>query len=223
MSSSALTSEVDSTEKWSIDTAAYEEVGSQSDSAMPEPEADEADLTAAVTENAVADESVQCTLLQPSSCRFSHLQLIDEPGMLRFYTGFENYEHFRLFFTILGPAVYSLRPFSSLPDVKDQLLLTLIKLRCAKEDTELAFMFKICRSTVGLIFHLWINFMYFQLNELQLWPDGEVIESHMSQNFGRLFPKTKLILDATEIPIEKPGNVEAQSITFSTYKNQNTV
>jgi len=44
----------------------------------------------------------------------------------------------------------------------------------------------------------------------------------MPVNFARLFPTTKIILDATEIPIEKPSNTAAQSITFSTYKNRNT-
>ncbi|XP_078486372.1 LOW QUALITY PROTEIN: uncharacterized protein LOC108950665 [Ciona intestinalis] len=34
---------------------------------------------------------------------------------------------------------------------------------------------------------------------------------------------TRIILDATEIAIDKPSNVDAQSITFSSYKNKNTL
>jgi hypothetical protein len=45
----------------------------------------------------------------------------------------------------------------------------------------------------------------------------------MPEDFGKKFPSTRVILDATEIPINKPSNVRAQSATFSTYKNKNTL
>ena len=45
----------------------------------------------------------------------------------------------------------------------------------------------------------------------------------MPEGFGRLFGSTRVILDATEIPIAKPTDVNAQSTTFSTYKNKNTL
>ena len=56
-----------------------------------------------------------------------------------------------------------------------------------------------------------------------MWPDGDVIETHMPINFSKLFPKTKLIVDGVETPSEKPHNADAQSIIFSAYKNQNTL
>lgn len=37
------------------------------------------------------------------------------------------------------------------------------------------------------------------------------------------FPKTRLIFDCTEVPIQKPSQPIAQQATFSTYKNRNTV
>jgi hypothetical protein len=169
------------------------------------------------------DAAVQCLMLTPRTARLSLHELADRPDMLQFYTSFENYEHFLFFFSVLGPAVYELQRFSCLPDPSDQLLLTLIKLRQAKEDIELSYLFDVSRITVGRIVNMWVNFMYFQLRELDLWPTGGVIEQHMPANFARLFPTTKLILDATEIPLEKPLNVEAQSATFSTYKNRNTL
>ncbi|XP_041355304.1 uncharacterized protein LOC121372935 [Gigantopelta aegis] len=45
----------------------------------------------------------------------------------------------------------------------------------------------------------------------------------MPEDFKKQFPSTRVILDATEIPIQKPSNVQAQSATFSTYKNKNTL
>lgn len=45
----------------------------------------------------------------------------------------------------------------------------------------------------------------------------------MSADFGRKFPNTCVILDATELPINKPSDVNAQSITWTAYKHKNTL
>ncbi|CAD6207450.1 GSCOCG00012703001-RA-CDS, partial [Cotesia congregata] len=42
-------------------------------------------------------------------------------------------------------------------------------------------------------------------------------------SFKKFYPSTRVIVDATEIPIDKPSNPIAQQATFSTYKNKNTV
>ena len=65
--------------------------------------------------------------------------------------------------------------------------------------------------------------MYFTFKELNIWPEKEVIEMYMPFDFKEKFPSTRVILDATEIPIQKPSKVLAQSATWSSYKNRNTV
>ena len=168
------------------------------------------------------DQEVQCLLLRPRDTRYSIDNYKDDAEALQYYTSFDNYKHFMLFFNILGPAAYELPQFSSLPDPRDQLFLTLCKLRQAKDDKELKIMFKISKTTVGDIFNTWVNFLYFQLKEINIWPGKDVIEEHMPKDFGRKFPKTKVIFDGTETPIEKPSHVKAQRASFSTYKNKNT-
>ena len=44
----------------------------------------------------------------------------------------------------------------------------------------------------------------------------------MPESFGRLYPSTRIILDATEVRVEKPGLPSLQQVTFSNYKNTNT-
>nr|XP_018672257.1 uncharacterized protein LOC108950670 [Ciona intestinalis] len=61
------------------------------------------------------------------------------------------------------------------------------------------------------------------LQELNTWPTKEVVLKHMPKSFRESFQTTRVILDATEIEIEKPTNVNSQSSTFSTYKNKNTL
>jgi hypothetical protein len=67
--------------------------------------------------------------------------------------------------------------------------------------------------------------LYFQLKELedQFWPSKEIIKEHMPIDFSKKFPNTRVILDATEQPIHKPSNVEAQFKTWSSYKHKNTL
>jgi hypothetical protein len=57
------------------------------------------------------------------------------------------------------------------------------------------------------------------LKELDIWPSREIINQHMPQEFKALFPSTKVVIDGTEIPIQKPSNIQEQSATWSSYKN----
>lgn len=45
----------------------------------------------------------------------------------------------------------------------------------------------------------------------------------MPVNFAEKFPSTRVILDAAEIPIQKPSDVNSQSVTWSNYKHRNTI
>ena len=47
--------------------------------------------------------------------------------------------------------------------------------------------------------------------------------SHMPEAFKNAYPTTRCIIDATEIFIQTPSNPQAQQLTFSSYKNHNTL
>lgn len=174
-----------------------------------------------IDENGQCDQSVQCDF--DKSTRSSIEKVQNNPKMVKYYTGFENYDHFMMFFQILGPAAHDLNFKCNLLSPQDQLFLVMMKLRQAKDDIELSYMFEVSESTVSNIIVTWINFMYFQLKELDIWPSRSVIDEYMPNDFFANFNKTRVILDATEIPINKPQNVNAQSATFSSYKNKNTL
>ncbi len=44
----------------------------------------------------------------------------------------------------------------------------------------------------------------------------------MPDQFKKMYPSTRVILDATEIFIDQPRVIELQQVTFSNYKNHNT-
>ncbi|XP_062586724.1 uncharacterized protein LOC134248334 [Saccostrea cucullata] len=172
-------------------------------------------------EKKLQDLSVQCDIGKNNRLSIEKLQSNDK--MVKYYTGFENYDHFMMFFQVLGPAAHDLNLKSNLLSPQDQLFLAMMKLRQAKEDIELSYLFQVSESTVSNIIVTWINFMYFPLKELNIWPSRSVIDEYMPDDFFANFHKTRVILDATEVPINKPQNVNAQSATFSNYKNKNTL
>lgn len=148
---------------------------------------------------------------------------INNDHAIKYYTSFDDYRHFKFFLYILGPSANELSYQCSKLVVEEHLFLTLMKLRQGKDDFELSTMFSISESTVRRIFMIWLNFLYYQLKDLKIWPSSQAIQDTMPRNFKEKFPTTRVILDATEIPIQKPNNLILQSATFSSYKNQNTV
>jgi len=101
--------------------------------------------------------------------------------------------------------------------------MTLMKLRQVKDDAELAILFIVTTRTVRRVVQTWVNFMWYQLKELQMWPTQTVVRHHMPERFGKQFGSTRVILDATEFSINKPSHIAFESSAFSTYKNKNTV
>ena len=80
------------------------------------------------------NKDCQCDLIG----NYSVEKFINNPRAILYYTGFRNYLHFMLFFQILGPAVSELLYRCTSLSPKDQLFLTLMKLRQAKDDIELS-------------------------------------------------------------------------------------
>ena len=187
----------------------------------PQPSSSHAENKPVLT-NDMVDAVVQCSLLS-DNCAFSVKQFASNAHAIKYFTGFDDYDHFMFFFSVLGPASTDLNYKCSTMTTEDHLFMTLMKLRLAKDDTELGILFKVSERVVAKIFQVWLNFMFFQLKELKIWPCQSVVRQHMPLNFGKQFGSTRVILDATECAIEKPTHVALQSSTFSSYKNCNTV
>jgi len=149
--------------------------------------------------------------------------LADLPGGFPYYTSFQDLVHFNYVFSCLGPASSHLTYKSQKLKPQDEFLLLLMKLRLNKDDQELAWFFGISTHTVARIFKTWLNFLYYQLQELDIWSSRDIIDEHMPSDFQKKFPKTRVILDGSEIPIEKPSDPRDQSATWSNYKNRNTL
>ena len=94
----------------------------------------------------------QCSQTQ-APLPFCSLEMLrDKPVNIKYYTGFQDYDHFMYFFHCLGPATNYLNYKSQSLSVHDELFLCLMKMRCAKDDDEIALFYSLSKSTVGRIF-----------------------------------------------------------------------
>ena len=103
----------------------------------------------------------------------------------------------------------------------EQYILTLIRLRLGFEQRFIGVLFGVSSSTVSRTFNSWINIMAKVCKPLLVWPSRDRIERHMPKQF-KLYPKTRVIIDCTEVFVQKPRNPTAQAATYSTYKSHNT-
>ena len=69
----------------------------------------------------------------------------------------------------------------------------------------------------------WVNAMYHRFKKVDIWSTCEQALTNLPAKVREFCPTLRCIIDATEIYIEQPKNPEAQQLTFSTYKNHNTL
>ncbi|XP_020898606.1 uncharacterized protein LOC110237362 [Exaiptasia diaphana] len=159
-----------------------------------------------------------------------------------YYTGLENYEFFKALYEFLDSdcgAISRLNFWGSnnsslqFQDTDkcgkkrslipaDELFLTLSRLRVNMAEKVLADQFRISVSEVSRIFATYLDFMYTRFIQLDIWASRETIDKTMPESFRVEYPFTRIILDCTELFIQKPSCFRAQSETYSTYKSHNT-
>lgn len=138
----------------------------------------------------------------------------------KFYTGLTSwsiFNHLATFLCTMCPKHTSvLSPF-------DSLILTLMRLRLNLRMEDLAYRFNIGSSTASDVFNRYIDLMYVHLKFLIKWPSQETCRANMPQVFKDLYPRTRCIIDCSEIFIERPCSYQARAQTYSNYKKHNTV
>ncbi len=143
-----------------------------------------------------------------------------------YYTGLENYNHFRFILTTFGNTVDDMVYYSGhvpLMTIENQFFLTLIKLRLARTNYEVSLMFHCGEREISNVFITWINFLYVHFKDINWWPTRDLVRFYSPTDFLSKFPTTRVIVDGTECPVSKPKQPLAQQGTYSTYKNRNTV
>jgi len=104
----------------------------------------------------------------------------------------------------------------------DELFLTLVKLKQASANRDIAERFKIHHSQVSIIFITWIRLLRAVLCSIDIWLSKRKIRQTMPECFKRLYGDVRVIVDCTELKSERPSDFDVQCATYSSYKGCNT-
>ena len=160
---------------------------------------------------------------------------------IRFWTGFYSYCALMSFFnSMLESEAHSLKYWGannsmtkeedndkcgrkrSLAPI-DEMFLTLVKLRQGSANIDIAERFKISEVHVSRMFITWVNFMHSVLSGIDIWMTRGKVRRHSPQVFKDIYKDVRVIIDCTEIALERPSDFEVQAATYSTYKSCNTL
>ena len=150
--------------------------------------------------------------------------LEDNDNLVKFYTGLPDYGTLKAVFDLCCNCLPSTTEHGSRKLTNhNEFLLTLLKLRLNLKNADLAFRFGIAESTVSKIIHKWLNILYLALKFLIRWPTREEVRATLPECFRAKFSTAVVIIDCTEIFIERATNLLARSQTWSNYKSHNTI
>ena len=103
----------------------------------------------------------------------------------------------------------------------EELLAVLVRLRLGLYTEDVCARFGISRSYYSKIFTTWIVFLSKELTLLFPWPSKDLIQRYTPAQFN-IYPRTRVILDCTEIFIERPSLLKANCQAYSNYKSHST-
>ncbi|KAH9359618.1 hypothetical protein HPB48_010736 [Haemaphysalis longicornis] len=138
-----------------------------------------------------------------------------------YYTGLPNQQ---VFLWVVGVFAHCAQcvPSQGL-SLEDQVLLVLMRLGLDIHLFFLADLFGIGKNSACKLFETVLTLLVAELKMLIVWPDDISFNAWLPEAFRTKFSRVKVIIDSTEIRLEKASGTTAQSATWSPYKNSNTV
>jgi len=81
----------------------------------------------------------------------------------------------------------------------------------------------ISTSTVSRSVLSWINYLYVLLGSLPVWPRRQTVDSCMPTVFKDRYAATRIILDCTELHMQRPSSLKLNTEFYSHYKSTTTL
>lgn len=188
----------------------------------------------------IEDLNKKLSVFESNQFRYDKIQ--DDPKAMQFYTGFQNSGVFDSVFTYLEKKAEKLQYWRGQNEVsdtkpyqtkggkpgqkrklslKDEFFVVLLRLKVGLFVRDISERFNISQGHFSKVFTTWINFLYHELPNLFPFPSQELIRKNLPDSF-KPYPSTRVILDCTEVFVEVPSAMLAQSETWSNYKHHNT-
>lgn len=105
--------------------------------------------------------------------------------------------------------------------VHDRVVLVLVRLKTCLPFTCLAALFDVSRRTITRHFYATLQKLAAVLEAAVPWPDKEEIQRNVPQCFAD-FKEVRVVLDCTEVQLEKSHCASCQILTYSHYKGVHT-
>ena len=105
----------------------------------------------------------------------------------------------------------------------DQFFLFLCRVKEGAFEESLAGRFNVSQATVSRVLLTWTNYLFFMFGSLNIWLHRDAVDKLMPQCFKEHFPRTRVILDCTEIYIERASSKVINSEMYSNYKGRTTL
>jgi len=104
----------------------------------------------------------------------------------------------------------------------NEFFMVLVRLKVGLFIKDISDRFFVSEGQFSKIFTTWVNFLHFELKLLFPFPSQADVRLNMPLEFY-MYPTTRVIIDCTEIFMEVPSSMLAQSQTWSNYKHKNTL
>jgi hypothetical protein len=105
----------------------------------------------------------------------------------------------------------------------DVIYLVLRKLRLNESFQIIANEFGVTKSIASYLFRRFLPFISDHLKELVFWPSATSIRKCLPVAFRKSYRKVQTVIDCFEIEMDKPSDPVTQALTWSSYKNANTL
>jgi len=115
------------------------------------------------------------------------------------------------------------RKYSQKLSPKDELFMTLVKLKLNLKYLDLPLWFGVSISYVPHCVTTWICFLYYHFKEIVWMPAVNQVWGIIPSSFKEKIPTTFVIIDESEVFIERPSDLHIQSSMWSQYKHHNTL
>lgn len=159
----------------------------------------------------------------------------DDDKATKFYTGLPSFSVFLWLFSFLSAKAENMtfwdgkntpserrRPLKTSIPLIDQLLAVLIRLKVGLFTRDIADRFCISSSTFSSIFVTWICLLYEELKVINVYPSRQLVKQTTPVAF-KSYPNLRIILDCTEIFVQRSSSLLNQNLLYSNYKHHSTL
>ena len=115
------------------------------------------------------------------------------------------------------------RPSNGSLELIDQFFAVLMRLHLGLLVTDISERFNISEGTFSKYFSTWIFLLQKELKMLNPFAARDVIDRIMPSAFKMKYPSVRVIIDWTEVFIQRSSSLINQSLTFSNYKHYTTI